>query len=269
LRTAATSPYFNGNTCWWRIHFEDSNTAFGRDDNWPDDNRETRLTGVSYRHAGAWWAGRRDPPVGYTVQHASHWVFAGTDLQDGNSFGDGNEVALVGYECDGALLSDQTDPNGFSTPSLTDGTPASFVILGLGRLGAAWQDAANRGVGALPGGDNAAATMGLYTNTGTVFTVATVDWVRVVASGQDPHVERITRSVLDRLSGVIPIPVNEVMYLNRSAQPGSGRLMIVDYSNRQVPGRRLYLEMWRDNNLLDGWEDDTVWLLVGSLTPSV
>src|SRR5262249_51011948 len=129
IQNGGNVAFFSGNTCWWRIHLEDNNTAFGRDDNWPDDNRETRLTGASYRHAGGWWGGRRDPVVGYTVQHASHWVFAGTGLQDGKSFGDGNEAALLGYECDGALLSDQTDPNRFVTPSLADGTPASFVIL--------------------------------------------------------------------------------------------------------------------------------------------
>jgi hypothetical protein len=126
-----------------------------------------------------------------------HWVFAGTGLGEGDILGDGSAVALVGYECDGTQLSDQTDVKGFVAPSFTDGTPASFVILGVSRLAAAWRDAAVRGSGALPGGDNAAATMGLYTNTGTIFTAATVDWARVLASGQDSHVERITRNVLD------------------------------------------------------------------------
>jgi N,N-dimethylformamidase beta subunit-like protein len=97
IRGSGNVAFFSGNTCWWRIHLEDNNTAFSREDNWPDDNRETKLTGVSYRHAGGWWAGQRDL-VGYTVQHADHWVFEGTGLHDGAIFG--AEEALVGYECD-------------------------------------------------------------------------------------------------------------------------------------------------------------------------
>jgi hypothetical protein len=244
--------FFSGNTCWWRIRLEDNNTAFGRDDNWPDDNRETRLTGVSYRHAGGWWDGRRNPVVGYTVQHAGHWVFEGTGLRDGDGIGNGADVALVGYECDGTQLSDQADVGGFVVPSFVDGTPPSFVILGVSRLGANWESRLD--------GDKAAATMGLYTNTGTVFTAATVDWARVLASRQDSNVERVTRNVLDRLSGRV---FTAVMYLNRPEQPGSGRVMIVDYTNRQVPGQPLYVEMWGQNPLLDGWEDDTDWHAVG------
>jgi len=255
IQNGGNVAFFSGNTCWWRIHLEDNNTAFGRDDNWPDVYRETRLTGVSYRHAGGWWDGPRDPVVGYTVQHAGHWVFEGTGLRNGDLIGNGTDVAVVGYECDGTQLSDQVDVEGFVVPSFKDGTPPGFVILGVSRLGAGWQ---NR-----PDGDNAAATMGLYTNTGTVFTVATVDWARALASRQDSNVERVTQNVLDRLSGLV---LTAVMYLNRPEQAGSGRVMIVDYSNRQVPGRQLYLEEWGQSNLLDGWEDDTDWLLEGTFT---
>jgi hypothetical protein len=45
--------------------------------------------------------------------------------------------------------------------------------------------------------------------------------------------------------------------------------MIVDYSNRQVPGQALYLEEWGQSNLLDGWEDDNDWLLEGCLTAAL
>jgi hypothetical protein len=43
--------------------------------------------------------------------------------------------------------------------------------------------------------------MGTYTDNGTVFTAATTDWARVLAGGSSPAVERITRNVIDRLSG--------------------------------------------------------------------
>jgi len=187
IQNGGNVAFFSGNTCWWRIHLAENNTAFGRDDNWPAGDLETRLTGVSTRHAGGWWDGDRDP-VGYTVQHADHWVFEGTGLQNGDTFG--AEEHLVGYECDGSQLSNQADAEEFVVPSFADGTPPSFVILGVGRLGAGWE---NR-----PDGDNAAATMGLYINTGTVFTAATTDWARVLASGEK-HVDQITRNVIERL----------------------------------------------------------------------
>jgi hypothetical protein len=187
IQTGGNVAFFSGNTCWWRIQLEENDTAFSRIDHWPDDNRETRLTGVSTRHAGGSWDDGRDA-VGYTVQHTDHWVFEGTGLQDGYTFG--AEEHLVGYECDGTQLSDQTDPQGFVVPSFADGTPPSFVILGVGRLGADWE---NR-----PDGDKAAATMGLYANTGTVFTAATVDWARVLIYGQIT-VDQITRNVIRTL----------------------------------------------------------------------
>jgi Carboxypeptidase regulatory-like domain len=193
IQNAGNVGLFSGNTCWWRIHLEDNNSAFGRDDNWPDGDLETKLTGVSIRHAGGWWDGSRDQ-VGYTVQHADHWVFGGTGLQDGWNFG--AEEHLVGYECDGTQLSDQADVEGFVVPSFADGTPPSFVILGVGRLGAGWQYRTD--------GDKAAATMGLYTNTGTVFTAATVDWARALASGEK-HVDQITRNVIGSLVQIILI----------------------------------------------------------------
>ena len=96
----------------------------------------------------------------------------------------------MGYECDGSQLSNQADAEGFVVPSFADGTPPSFVILGVGRLGAGWEYR--------PDGDNAAATMGLYTDTGTVFTAATTDWARVLARGEK-HVDQITRNVIERL----------------------------------------------------------------------
>ena len=45
-----------------------------------------------------------------------------------------------------------------------------------------------------------AAVLGSYTRGGTVFTTGCTEWVRGLA-GRDPMVERITRNVLDRLSG--------------------------------------------------------------------
>jgi hypothetical protein len=41
--------------------------------------------------------------------------------------------------------------------------------------------------------------MGLHSGNGTVFTAATTDWPRVLASGTSSAVEQITRNVIDRL----------------------------------------------------------------------
>ena len=192
--------FFSGNTCWWRVHLVDDNTAFvcnktflaGTDrklDQWFWFDPENRLTGVSHRHGGAQWWGERES-VGYTVQHADHWVFEGTGLRDGDALG--ADHALVGYECDGASISHQVDRRGFAVPSHDDGTPANFIILGIGKLGPEWaQDPAD-----FAGGRKA--TMGIYANNGVVFTAATTDWSRVLASGES-HVTTITENILRRL----------------------------------------------------------------------
>lgn len=195
VREGGNVAFFSGNTCWWRIHFQDDDTAFAcahppttrpDGDEWWRVRPENGLTGVSYRNAGGWWSGEREA-VGYTVQHADHWIFARTGLRDGDELG--RPQRLVGYECDGALF-ERPHP-GLAVPTGTDGTPPDFAILGMAPLGPGWQDR--------PLGNNAAATMGLYSDRGTVFTCATTDWARVLHAGE-PSVEQITRNVLARLS---------------------------------------------------------------------
>jgi len=78
--------FFSGNTCWSRVSFLDGNTAFHNDGLWSawqegDAPRpENGLTGVSYRNAGGWWLGARDP-VGFKIQNANHWILNGTGLR--------------------------------------------------------------------------------------------------------------------------------------------------------------------------------------------
>jgi len=184
--------FFSGNTCWWRITFDD-NGAFRRVANWSDasgpDRPENLLTGVSFRNGGE--RDRNDHPVavGYRVQHADHWVYAGTGLRDGDVFGARPDEYLVGYECDGAHFDRTTLARRLPIrPTGDDGTPPGFTILGIGDAGASgW------GLG------NKAATMGLHCVGGTVFNAATTDWPRVLAAGGCPPVEQVTRNVLDRL----------------------------------------------------------------------
>ena len=188
--------FFSGNTCWWQVQVIENNTAISCDksihlsdsvpfDRWCRLNPENRLTGVSYRNAGGCWAGEREA-VGYTVERSDHWVYEGTGLNTGEVFG--KDDHLIGYECDGALFVERS--RGLKVPTGTDGTRSSFLILGTAKLIKGWEDFK---------GGNFTATMGLYTNKGVVFNAATTDWARVLASGNEPNVERITRNVLDHL----------------------------------------------------------------------
>ncbi len=185
--------FFGGNTCWWRVVFHDAVT-FSRVAPWHELGRpENELTGVSFRNGGERDRDEHPVPVGFRVQHADHWVYEGTGLSDGEVFGLAEN--LVGYECDGAAFDRAAPPP--HAPTGADGTPAGFTILAVG-------DARASGWGL----GNGAATMGLHTvglhtvgphaSGGTVFTAATTDWPRALATC--PPVARITVNVLDRLS---------------------------------------------------------------------
>jgi hypothetical protein len=183
--------FFSGNTCWWRVVFHDDVT-YSRVGFWHETGEpENTLIGVSFRNGGERDRNDHPHPVGYRVQHADHWVYAGTGLRDGDVFGDGPDEYLIGYECDGADF-DRADLEAGRpvVPTGADGTPDGFTILAVGdtRPSGPW------------GFGNGAATMGLYRRGGTVFNAATTDWARVLAGGTAPAVERITRNVLDRLS---------------------------------------------------------------------
>lgn len=191
VATGGNVAFFGGNTCWWRVSFDDD-ASFRRTGFWWEcDRPENSLTGVSFRNGGERDRNDHPVPVGYQVQHADHWVFAGTGLVDGEVIGARPDEYVVGYECDGAHF-DRTDLGRGLPVNATgdDGTPADFTILGLG-------DAAESGWGL----GNRAATMGLYTRGGTVFNAATTDWARVLADGRSPVIEQITANVLDRLGG--------------------------------------------------------------------
>lgn len=137
-----------------------------------------------------------DPPnrqvVGYTLQITDHWILS--DVGDGvlgDVYHDNGEPAgLIGYERDGTPAQSKS---GILVPSGTAPTPPDFLILGQAQFDGNWQDDGHgHGVNVC--------TMGLYTNHGVSFTVGTVDWGRVLASGREPRVETLTRNVLDRLS---------------------------------------------------------------------
>jgi hypothetical protein len=204
--------FLSANTCYWQARFDFSNgrrimycykeTEAGaghldpvRDDprkvtvRWyesPVNRPETKLTGVSYKYGAGWW---NDPIVpgaryrGYTVAEASHWVFAGSGLSNGDVFGQGTSVddAILGYETD----------------SVGTGTPANFSTLATADL-SDW----------VSGGQGGNATMGIYRRGGLVFTAGTVNWAGGLRlDGTVTPVDRITRNLLAALSADAPVQI--------------------------------------------------------------
>jgi hypothetical protein len=204
--------FFAANLCWWRIHLVGQASAMvchqggprGAFDHWwprtgagrPEDS----LAGVSYRHGGGWWDGPRDTS-GFIVQDPGHWVFAGTGLAQGEAFGQHSVPPLVGYECDGAPLDAFDRASGQASLSAwadEDGTPPGYRLLAAAPLDARWQERPPRARHAAGEGVHAA-TLGVFTRGGTVFSAGTTDWAQVLANGSEPAVARITRNVLDHL----------------------------------------------------------------------
>nr|WP_243274556.1 N,N-dimethylformamidase beta subunit family domain-containing protein [Streptomyces albus] len=198
---------FGANTCWWRVHVApngaelscvklppgapagtDPDSSYGCPDHWWESDPENALLGVSYRNGGGHWEGPR-PPLGFTVTDGNHWIFSGTGLKTGDVLG--HRAALIGYECDGAAY--ELDTDGRPRPTGEDGTPKNFEILGIAPLPSDWNFAARESATS-----PRAATLGLYTTSGTVFSAATTDWARLLAT--DPQIASITRSVITRLS---------------------------------------------------------------------
>jgi hypothetical protein len=202
--------FLSANTCYWQVRFDsngrtmtcykETDLGAGNPDPVRDDLRkvtvqwrespvnrpETKLTGVSYWYGAGWW---NDPIVpaaryrGYTVADASHWVFAGSGLSNGDVFGQGTSVddAILGYETD----------------AIGPGTPANFITL-------ASADLSDWG----PGGQAGKATMGIYRRNGVVFTAGTVNWAGGLRlDGTVTPVDRITRNLLAALTADPPAQI--------------------------------------------------------------
>jgi hypothetical protein len=216
ISSGGNAAFFSGNTCCWQVRSEDNGTAltswkqrYVMDPVFPTgDHRllstlwshhlvkrpENQLTGVGFlfggyhRSHGQFMDGRS----AYEVHRPDHWIFDGTHLKRGDQFG--GKDTIVGYECDGCEIEIK---DGLPVPTGRDGTPKDFVILGT--CPARWHPDDSLFYDRFPADRIGASVMGLYTHTGTVFTVGSTDWAHGLA-GKDPAVEKITRNVLDRLS---------------------------------------------------------------------
>ena len=233
----------SGNTMWWQVRFEGDQIVgykanstddplYGVNDqlvtgHWfeePVNDPENRSIGVSFRNAGYVDAG--SPPGGgkfypkeegyggYTIVDGSHWLFDGTGLEDGDTFGiqynqNGDlGTVILGPEVDGALFEWIDDK-----PMVTgeDGTPSYFEILGHAPAGSAKHNLkghATMGLLDVPGG-------------GTVFNAATMGWVEglwiawntTTNELVDPVVSRITQNAIERLSATTVVPTPTALWM--------------------------------------------------------
>ena len=208
--------FFSGNTCCWQVRSEDNGNAltcwkqaFQFDPVYSaGDHRllstlwshhlvgrpENQLTGVGFLWGGYHLSHGQfmDGKGAYTVHQPDHWIFQGTQLKRGDTFG--AKDTIVGYECDGCEIRME---NGLPVPTGNDGTPKTFSILGT--CEAKWHPDDAYWYERFAKGRVGAAVLGTYTRGGTVVTSGATDWAHGLR-GKDPIVERITRNILDRLS---------------------------------------------------------------------
>jgi hypothetical protein len=177
LESGGNVAFFSGNTCYWRVRYDEATAVLTRDGQWPDDDPEDSLTGLSWRRGGGKWMGPR-PPTGYRIERSDHELLRGAALRNDEVIGAG--ASLVGYEFDGV------DP---------EHAPEGLVVLG--RAEPIEWDVAD-GSGRLWPGSNAAMVT-FRRGGGTVFNAGTTDWPRALAWG-DAAVTAITRSVVRTFS---------------------------------------------------------------------
>ena len=230
---------FSGNTCFWQVRIDDEGRSmtcfkYDADDDpvtgtseehrlsgaWSDrriGHPETSTIGLTFTRGGysRYGSGAPRSSGGFTVHRPEHWVFEGTDLQGGDSFGTAD--AIVAYEVDGCAL---TMSGGLPVPTHEDGAPTSLEILATaparlwpageqpsryaGELGeleacasALFGDASPEHTAKLA---NNHAVFATFTTRGggTVVNTGVTDWAFGLKHG-DPHVTRITRNILARV----------------------------------------------------------------------
>jgi hypothetical protein len=209
--------FFSGNTCCWQVRSEDAGRAltcwkqthnvdpvFRTGDHkllstaWSHHlvkRPENQLTGVGFLWGGYHRSHGQfmDGPGSFRVHRPKHWIFEGTGLKRDDRFG--GKDTIVGYECDGCEMQWVND---LPIPTHRDGTPESFTILGTCR--AKWAPGDSLWYDRFPKDREGAAVLGVYTRGGTVVAAGSTDWAHGLR-GNDPAVVRITRNILDRLSG--------------------------------------------------------------------
>jgi len=202
IARGGNAAFFSGNNCWWRIRIEDGSDTIvcykdrtfdptsahapsGRTEktiNWTEDESGA-LVGTTLGQVLAPTPPRNDvngEPAHFVACAPDHWVFAGTDLQEGDSFGTfGDGGTVVGYETD--LATGQRDD---SWTTLADVRFASEA--------AQSQDPPE------------IAMMMISEKAGAVFTASTVDWTRGLGEDADSWsaIDQITINLFVRFAGL-------------------------------------------------------------------
>jgi len=233
--------FLSGNSVCWQVRVEDAGRAlvcykrvheqdpvFATEDRkhlstlWSDPlvgRPETQLTGVGYPYGGYngfFGEYATGPGAGeYMVHQPDHWLFAGTGLQSGETFGrlepTGPQPGIAGYECDGCEF---IWKDGLPVPTGRDGTPPGMQILATaparwspvdGSL--VWAQQLRRALPKPPADlelpeDYAtqlgAGVLGIYQRGGTVVTTGSCGWSYGLQA-RNHVVDRIVRNLLDRL----------------------------------------------------------------------
>ncbi|MFZ0329290.1 MAG: N,N-dimethylformamidase beta subunit family domain-containing protein, partial [Nitrososphaeraceae archaeon] len=201
VRAGGNAAFFSANTAWWRIKLdelnvmtckksamEDSRAGFDGDatSNWagsPTDRPENTLTGVSFRRGSM---EKFDNP--YVVVGDIYHEPLLEGLKAGSTIPSSGE-SMFKLETDAADY--KQDGDSYSTTGL-DGTPKNFRILAVAEFFNKGQKVGRK-----------MATMGYFTNVGTVFTAATTDWADWL---HDKAVRQVTKNVVSLLSKRIPRP---------------------------------------------------------------
>jgi len=162
---------------------------------------ENQLMGVGFLHGGYHRSHGQymEGKGAFTAHRPDHWILQGTGLGQGDEFG--GKDTIVGYECDGCELEWR---EGRPVPTFRDGTPKSFEIIAT--AAAKWAPGDAFWYEKWPGPDHEGhAVLGTWTSEGggIVFTAGTTDWAHGLKGG-DPAVQKITRNVLEKLSGKTP-----------------------------------------------------------------
>ncbi|WP_155638286.1 N,N-dimethylformamidase beta subunit family domain-containing protein [Burkholderia cepacia] len=155
---------------------------------------------------------------GFTVYRPDHWVFKGTDLYYGDTFG-GAPICIAAFEMDGV---EYTFRKGLPYPTGDDGAPSNLEILALAPATAGQTD---RWGGTVPLGaplhevtdlidaiydgntpdhmkdrEYGAGMIGVFERgEGVVFNAGSTEWVSGLIH-KDPYTEQITHNVLRRLT---------------------------------------------------------------------
>jgi hypothetical protein len=249
---------FSGNTCWWQARLEpnaagkaqrvlvcyksrtadpDTRAAY-KTDNWINlqpPAPENSSIGLGWNLGASWTNALQRPDTPYVVQR-NHWVFTGTGLVAGSSFGG----AYSGYEID--ALDTVVGRDRRIYPTGTDAAPAPLTVL-------AWADAStwNAQAQALgqSGEKSGYGAISIHSRGGTagvVFNAGSIDW----ALGLQPELDgqagsvisRITLNVLTRLGTAAKEPADVRRYSNVQAS-GDGQRYFLAIGHQPPPGAAL------------------------------